>query len=419
MADYRPLFLVCPVSCGKGITLEEFKVLFIFLVMMIALLKRAPLGFVMLGGAVFLVLFYQITLGEFLNILWRATSSLTTLELIAILLLIMIFERLLSQQGYLDRMLTGMRGLIRDRRVVMAFMPFFIGLMPSAGGALFSAPLVGQAADGSKVTAEEKSFVNVYYRHVWEYFLPLYPSIILAAQLSETPLHQFIGVLAPYGLLTILLGMPILFRIPGVKNENCSLVNRHEMVKEFLLGILPLLVVVGLVLVAKLEAGLALGMILLVLFAYHRYTPLKLWRLCREAIVFKTLFLVWGIMVFKQTLVDTRAVDGLPSLLAQLPVPEFLVFGLVSFLVGMFTGLAVAFIGITFPIIIATGNQINLHLAVFTYVAGFAGVMLTPMHLCLALTVEYFMADLQKVIRMIAGPQFVLLFVAALAYLLF
>lgn len=96
----------------------------------------------------------------------------------------MIFEHLLGQENYLGKMLTGLRGLIRDQRTVMAILPAFIGLMPSAGGAHFSAPLVGQAAEGTAINSDEKSFINYYYRHVWEYFLPLYPGVLLTSRLS-------------------------------------------------------------------------------------------------------------------------------------------------------------------------------------------------------------------------------------------
>ncbi|MGI9861899.1 DUF401 family protein [Moorella naiadis] len=444
--------------------MDGLKLLLVFGLIMIFLGRRAPLGPVMLGGSLLLAALYHAGPKGFLGMAWRATRDPATLELELILALIMLFEHLLGQQGYLERMLKSLRGLIHSQRVVMALLPAFIGLMPSAGGALFSAPLVGQAAS-STMAAEEKSFINFYYRHIWEYFLPLYPGVLLASHLSGLPLPHLIAALAPYGLIVVLLGIPVLRRVKigtveeskgtGVGNNlgednprapcyrcgessgegndrgvnksagaSSSLesqpASRRTLVVELLGSILPVLVVVSLVLFLQVEVGLAVGLVFLILLLRHRYTPARFWLLCREALAVKTLLLVWVVMLFKQVLVDTRSVDGLPQLLALLPVPEFVIFGLISFLVGMLTGLTVAYIGIAFPIVMAAGGgQMSLPLTVFVFITGFVGNMLTPMHLCLALTVEYFKADLRRVLRLMAGPEAALLAVAVAAYLVF
>lgn len=399
--------------------MDGLKLLMVFILIMGLLMKRAPLGPVMLGGSVLLAALYHTSPGAFMGMVWRATGNPTTVELVAILTSIMLLEHLLGKEGYLKKMLEGLQGLFRDRRVVMALIPAFIGLMPSAGGAIFSAPLVGQAAASGGIAAEEKSFVNYYYRHIWEYFLPLYPGVLLASRLSGLPLPHLIAALAPYGLLVILLGLPILRQIPSMAVEVPDSGERWSRLKELFISISPILLVVGLVLVAKIEVGLAVGAVLIALLICHRYTPRKVWQLCRQAVSVKTLLLVWGIMIFKQVLEDTRAVEGLPPLLAKLPVPEFLIFGLLSFLAGMLTGLMTAFVGISFPLIAGSlGDQLSLPLVVFVFIAGFTGTMLSPLHLCLVLTVDFFKADVRKVFRMLVGPEVALMAFALAAYLL-
>ncbi|MBC7323953.1 MAG: DUF401 family protein, partial [Moorella sp. (in: Bacteria)] len=299
--------------------MDGLRLLLVFALMMVLLGRRVPLGPVMLGSSLLLAGLYQTGPAAFLNMIWQATRSPATLELEIILASIMLFEHFLSQEGYLDGMLQGLRGLIRNQRIVMALLPAFIGLMPSAGGALFSAPLVGRAAANTSLDAEEKSFINYYYRHIWEYFLPLYPGVILTSHLSGLPLPRLIAALAPYGLLVILLGLPALRRIRVNPEESEVPAGGKAMTGKLFLSILPVVVVVILVLFFQVGAGLAVGLVLLTLLARHRYTPAKFWHLCRRAISLKTLLLVWTVMVFKQVLVDTRAVDGLPHLLAKLP----------------------------------------------------------------------------------------------------
>lgn len=397
---------------------EGLKLLLVFALMALLLIHRAPLGPVVLGGSAILAALYYTHPLALLSMLWRATKSWTTIELEMILVFIMLLERLLAREGYQKRMLESLCGLVQDRRAVMALLPAFIGLMPSAGGARFSAPLVGQATANTPMAAEVKSFINYYYRHIWEYFLPLYPGVLLASRLSGLPLPGLIAALAPYGLLVILLGLPVLRQVPPVNEEVEVARNYRGVGRELFLSTWPVLSVVSLALVGKMEVGLALGLILAVLLALHRYTPAKFWHLCQQAIAVRTLLLVWGIMIFKQVLTDTPAVDSLPPLLAKLPIPEFLVLGLISILVGMLTGLMVAFVGITFPLVAGvTGGQLSLPLAVFVFVAGFAGHMLSPFHLCLVLTVDFFKADLRKVLRMVIVPELTLLMIALGVYL--
>lgn len=404
---------------GEGDLLEGLKLLFVFVLIMLLLWRRVPLGAVMFGASLILAALYHTKPLAFLNMAWQASTSWATLELIIILALIMILEHLLGQEGYLNRMLAGLRGLFRDRRIVMALLPAFIGLMPSAGGALFSAPLVGQAADGTPINAEEKSFVNYYYRHIWEYFLPLYPGVLLASQLSGLGLTTLIGALAPFGLLVILFGLPVLRRVPAVVSVEESSTARRTLVRQLFFSIFPVLIIVTLVMVLKVEVALAVASVLVGLFIRHRYTPRKFWDLSRRALVPKTLILVWVIMLFKEVLVETRAVEGLAPLLAQLPVPSFVIFGIISFITGVLTGLTVAYIGIVFPLAMAAfGGHLALPLAEFLFVTGFAGIMLSPMHLCLALTVDYFKADLRKVLRTLLGPEAALLATVIILYLI-
>jgi hypothetical protein len=65
-----------------------------------------------------------------------------------------------------------------------------IGMLPSLGGAYFSAPMVKEATSGIHMSQEEKAFINYWFRHPWEYILPLYPGILLASAVSNIPLYN-------------------------------------------------------------------------------------------------------------------------------------------------------------------------------------------------------------------------------------
>lgn len=126
--------------------METAKLIIVFVIMMILLWRKTPLVYVVVGASIVLAFLFGTDIIGFLNIAWDATKDPSTIEIEVILALIMILEHILRKQGYLERMLNSLTKLIKDRRIVMAIIPAFIGLMPSAGGALFSAPLVEQAS---------------------------------------------------------------------------------------------------------------------------------------------------------------------------------------------------------------------------------------------------------------------------------
>ena len=417
--------------------METYKLLIVFTLMMILLWRKKPLAPVIIGSSIVLAIIYGTDIMGLIEMVWMATKSPITLELIAILTMIMILERTLRQQGYLERMLNALTGLFRDRRTVMAIIPGFIGLMPSAGGALFSAPLVEQAV-GKTATAEQKALINFYYRHIWDFFLPIYPGVLLASKLSGIPLPTMIMGLAPFGILMIVIGLPYLYSIKindsavsaesadgtaisqvgGVAQYSNDRTVRSQLIKDVVLSTLPVLVLVGLV-IASVNIILAIGLVVTFLLVKHRYTPRKFISLAREAIVIKTLIILWAIMFFKEVMSATGSIDGLPALLGKLPIPEFAIAGLISFMVAYLTGQTGFYVGIAFPVIIAAaGGAVSLPLTVFIFVVGAAGTMLSPMHLCLSLTIDYFKADLGKVLQKLLVFEGIIVTAAVLAYIL-
>lgn len=411
--------------------MDAAKLLIVFIVMMILLWRKIPLVYVVIGASIVLAFLFGTDLTGFATMVWDATKDPSTIEIEVILALIMILEQILRRQGYLERMLNALTSLIKDRRIVMAIIPAFIGLMPSAGGALFSAPLVEQAV-GKSVSTLDKTFINFYYRHIWEYFLPIYTGVLLVSNITGIPLPRVLLGLMPFGLLVIILGLPFLFRIKVDKefvgatqqSETASTQEvvkntRQKLIKDVIFSTLPVITLVSLVMV-KVPITLAITIVLAVLVLRHRYNLSELFGIARKAVVIKTLVMIWGIMLFKQVMETVGSFDELPALLAKLPIPEFLIFASIAFLIAFLTGQTGSYIGIAFPVVVAAaGGNVSVPLVALVFMAGSAGTMLSPMHLCLSLTVDYFKSDLGKVLRMLIIPESIIVGIATLSYLIF
>lgn len=411
--------------------MEAIKLVVVFILIMVLLWRKKPLAPVLLAASIVLAILYSTGFIAFLGMIWNATKGHDTIELVSILVMVMILEGVLREQGYLSRMLNALTGLFKDRRIVMGLIPAFIGLMPSAGGALFSAPLVEQAV-GKTVAPDKKAFINFYYRHIWEYFLPIYPGVLLASHITEIPLAKMLLGLIPFGLLVIVLGLPFLFSIKidqsvidqGEIDQNdiaakspSDQISSSKPYKDVIMSTLPVFTVVALVL-ASVNVALATSIVVLFLVIKHRFTFRKFFILARKAIVVKTLVIIWAVMIFKEVMTATGSIAELPMLLGKLPIPEFAVAGLISFTIAYLTGQTGFYVGIAFPVVVAAmGGQVSLPLAVFVFMSGSAGTMLSPMHLCLSLTVDYFKADFNKVLRKLIIPESIIVLTALAVYL--
>nr|WP_281412600.1 DUF401 family protein [Geomobilimonas luticola] len=391
-------------------------------VLVVLLRRKVYLGTVMAVGSLLLALLYLTPPRAFLEGVYRALLAPRSLEMTAMLVFTMIMENVLRKTGTLKRMVASLAEILPDGRLIMAAMPAMIGLLPSPGGAVFSAPMVSEAAAGTEIDADQKAFINYWYRHIWEYVSPLYPGIILVSGLTGLHYASLSLANAPFALSVV--GWGALFCFAGVGPVRIArerTAGRWKAFSAFLLAVAPILVTLVLVVVLRVNPVPAMGGVVVFLYLLHRYSPAKVWESLRESVSLKAVFLVLGIMVFQETLQVTGALDGVSRFFTSSGLPPILIIVAIPFLAGLMTGLTIAYVGITFPLLLPLmgGATPSLGLLALAFGSGFAGVMLSPLHLCLVLTREYFNADMAKVYHRLWVPSALVLAAAVIPLWLF
>jgi len=106
---------------------------------------------------------------------------------------------------------------------------------------------------------------------------------------------------------------------------------------------------------------------------------------------------------------NNNIVAGMRDEFVSAGIPVFLIIVIVSFISGLVTGVAFGFVGASFPIvfaIIGTDPTAGVVAAatVLTYTSGYMGMMLSPLHVCYAVTCEYFGTRMSVVYRYLAAP---------------
>ena len=386
-----------------------------FVLIVVLLRLRWNFGLVMLLAALFLGSLYLIgPIGQ-LRVLVTSSLDPITVNLVTGLMLIMVLENIIRKRGLLKRMMEAVVNVARDRRIAMAVLPGVIGLLPSAGGAVFSAPMVQEAAADVEMKPEHKAFINYWFRHIWEYISPLYPGVVLAAAVTKVPMNTFLFSQLPLPLAVVGAGALLGFR--GIKKGGVAGARNRDDLKTLFLTLLPIILSVVLVVAFRMPLAVAMLSVVVVMFLFYRYSAKDVLTTLRESLSVNVMLMVVGIMVFKGMLDATGAIEALPVFFRRSGIPTAAVFFVLPFIVGLLTGLTVGFVGATFPIITTMmGGAPDAGAVTFAFASGFAGVMLSPTHLCLLLTVRYFKADLAGTYRFLFLPVF-LVFVVGLARL--
>jgi len=134
----------------------------------------------------------------------------------------------------------------------------------------------------------------------------------------------------------------------------------------------------------------------------------------------KLIFLIYSVMVFKRVIEDSAAVVSLPSLFTSYGVEPAVILFTVPFIVGLLTGITIAYVGASFPFLATyiSGEGFNPGYFMLAYVGGYMGVMLSPVHLCLVLSRQYYNASLSGVYKLISKPVITCTLAAFTSYIL-
>ena len=296
---------------------------------------------------------------------------------------------------------------------LLAAMPAFLGLLPSVGGARFSAPILEELSDKINLSPEHKAAINFWFRHLFEFSSPIIPGMIMACSIAGVTFGEFISHLCWVTVLAIAVGWLILIRpikIPReIKLSETAAQIRHER-NGLLLALLPVAAVFMVVVFFKLNASIATGAVVaawvFVLAAVKR--PVGVKEIFLGAFDWKMTLNICCILYFIQILSVTEVLGEIVAAFQASPLPVPVIIACVSFIIGILTGMSQGHVAIVMPIVAALGTG-NLDLAGVAMAFGVAGQMLTPTHVCLIVTIDYFKADLFGTLKPVLLGEIILL----------
>lgn len=384
--------------------MELAKLLAILALIVFALRKKLSVGLTLFIAGLLAALLYQVPLQSVLDGYWELVKSERFLSLTAVIVLITILGSLLAELGFLHRLADACRHLPGGNRTAVAVLPFLVGLMPMPGGALLSAPLVGNVLKDERYSPEFRTVTNYWFRHMVEFFWPVYPGIILTEGITGMPMFKVALMQLPMTILMAAIGAFYFSRKISLDHENH--VNAYAALKGIAGSLWPIAGAIAVYAIFKVNMAWAVLAAAVALILATRPSASVLWPSLKKGLSYKLVFLVFGILSFQTVLELSGAITQITSLAQQYHFPPALLIFLVCFAIGLLTGMVAAYVGMGYALLAGFLYQPvlqpgNIQLS---YLAGYIGMLLAPTHLCLVLTNEYYKSNLMSVYRLFVIP---------------
>lgn len=415
-------------------TLATGKLFAIFAVLVVLLRLHVPLWLTIFAGALTTALLCGISPAVWPGLFASVLQQPDFLILCFMIFLILVLSGVQEATGQSHDLVEGLEGYIHSPRIRLVIFPALVGLLPMPGGALFSCPMIRDAARNMNLGPERKALINYWFRHIWEVAWPLYPGYALACTLIGIPMSRLMLFTFPAVFIAFGTGWFFFLRDLGrslvetpAEDGACGAKTAaRQPLGAVLMNALPIAVtllgaaVLGLLfklLWPQLPGqtafcfSLALA-IATALYQGRRRMKRPLTRIAFSRNTGRIMLLLFAIYVFKDTIAQGGIVSEL-SHIGQSPLIVCLTVVLIPFVSGMLTGILVGLVGLSFPIIIGVlahspMQEYATPLLVLALIAGNCGQMLSPLHVCLVVTGEFFSTTLPSLLRSLLLPTLVI-----------
>ncbi len=378
---------------------------------------RVHPGLAIFAGSI-IVSILALPLSSIPPLMLQSLIDYQTLRLLAIVASALTLSSLMEERGLLARLASTMEGI--GPRIAVHLVPAVIGLVPMPAGALVSATAAQGLVKRMGLNPEQSTFINYWFRHIWEFSVPVYPAIIVASVILSLPLLSAVKILSPMTALSIVSGVVVSY---GILRKTPK-VEKRETAGNILLNLLkaawPIFLLVPSILLG-LDAIIVFPLVLVLLIVQQRARWPELKKAFKYGLSLKILFLLYAIMLYKATLDKSGTAEVLITDMQAMGLPAILMLVVLPLLTGLATGYGPAFVGVALPLLVpyvTSGSSVIGGALLLAYVSGMTGLLLSPLHLCLILSAEYFRAKLSRMYRYLLPLAVVMEGIAILIYYL-
>jgi len=389
----------------------------ISLIILFSILLRFkdPLYAVIISTFFFGILAYLGDPSLLITDIYRGILGFQSIRVYILIFLAFYLAQLLKDVRILDNLTKGFSSI--NTRLAAIFIPSVIGLIPLPGGALVSAISVKDLYfKVLKIRKDFATYINFWFRHIWVPSWPLFQSIILTAAILNIGIYNVIETTF-LGTIAVLTLTPIVaYFLPKVDSGEKDYIS-------LLKGIWIFILIALLVITVKLPLEYVLLISIILISATYKTTL----NIHRNALEFAFKPKIFGIIafsfVFKEFILTSGADKKFLTIISYYNINPYIVTFLLPFIMGLASSSEYIFVITSFPILykfIIVNGVLQRMMLLVGYIAGWLGALLSPLHLCLILTADYYETHLSSAYKyLIPSFLYTLIFVYSLGAFLF
>lgn len=383
-----------------------------FTVILVLVNKKVSLGYALIIGSLLVAPFSGLTIGAVIRTFGVSIIDPLTIRLVAVLGLIGVMGNVMQRMGVLAKLVQALNKVLRNPKLTIAAIPSIMGTLLVTGGAIMSAPLVDEIGTDLNLSKNHKAAINLIFRHAWYFIFPFMPAFILLAETANINKFEIISLQWPLALVMIVTAYLTLIHPAKPSDHVAKPPKPHAAdIKALVTFSAPLWVSIALAYV--IERWAAPGFINQASFPLALCVGIGLATIlgdkseisARKAIIqgIKPTIIMSGvgIMIFKGMVGQLTVIGEMVESMMGAGVPLAVLFVTLPWLAGFLSANNTSAIGITLPILMPAlalvANPIAL--LMLLYASSFIGYLVSPLHLCQVLTVEYFSVKIHSLYR--------------------
>lgn len=380
---------------------------FIISLIVILIVARKSLPLALFCGAIILGLF-TLPLVLILDKIIYTLADLSILLLALAMGVIPMIGGTMNESGQMGDLVNNLR---IGRKGLMALSPAIMGLLPMPGGALLSAPILEKGGEG--VANDLKVAINDWFRHLFVMIYPLSSALIASAKITNLNVYIAALFLLPTFAFALFLGY--IFYVRKVHGN---------IIYSSPFSLKKLLMPLGIILIAPfldftLKKIFALPVEEIATFVGVSTAFILSWKLSKINLNLKEIFkkmkpwnfslIILGMFIFLHIFKVSKVADLIAGI--ALPPPTLCV--VAGFLLGFATGRVLLPASIIFPVY-STTSVISPLVFTTIYTNIFFGYVISPVHPCVTVSLEYFNVSLKNFFKLLAAPTFIIFIIVLL-----
>ncbi|MDX9871417.1 MAG: DUF401 family protein [Clostridia bacterium] len=361
--------------------------------------KKINLGFSTMAGALLLALMSGLSVGETARIFIMALLERATIELAVDVFLIVVFSKMMEDYGVLAKMVDSLEKLFGSAKVMLFIIPSLLSTFTVTGAAIVAAPVIDNLGEKAGLSKARRAAINLYIRHAWYFFLPISISLLYAAYVANIPISKIIIAQLPVTLATLLAGYLVYIRPIKTNGMGIQPERSLQVIRNVLLYASPLLLCIVLVFWIPLYAALVITSILTY---FLKDNDKKLFDVLLKGPnkSYNLIIAVAGVMIFKHVIQNIPQMETLMQQVTGLGIPLWLTAVILASALGFVSGNSQLPPAMLYPLLFSLiPPEQTVAYAMLIYTTGFTLYYISPIHLCQALTNEYFEVSLPELYR--------------------